>query len=239
MNKLKLLKAGILSMIIGLFSFSSCTHDPVLPEIYTSNEPIFMGDCNSDTVYYLMDVAPIFNANCATSNCHDASTAKEGVDLSSYSQVLKTGGIKPFNANGSKLVEALHDKGNDQMPPLPANRLPAAVISTIEKWINQGAYNYECDEVSITCNSVNQSYASDITPILATSCVSCHSGGSPSGGINLSGYANVKAQVDNGKLMGTIEHKQGFSPMPKGGGKLANCDISKLNGWITDGAPNN
>ena len=235
-------KLQIYVIWVGMFfilTSTSCTHDPVLPEAYTTNDPIFTGDCNPDTIYYETDVAPILNANCATSNCHDATTAKDGIDLSSYTQVLKTGEIVPFDAVGSEMIEVMKDNGKDQMPPLPANNLPQSVIEIMEKWINQGAYNYSCDEVGGVCDSVNMSFSTDINPVLASNCVGCHSGNTPADGIDLSNYSNVKIQVDNGKLMGSIAHETGFLPMPKDVAKLDNCSIAKLNGWITIGAPNN
>jgi len=232
----QVISIAIISLVVFI---SSCVHDPVLPESYKSDTPIFTGDCSPDTLYFSRDIAPIFNANCATSNCHDAATAQDGVDLSTYSQIIKTGKVKPYNASDSEIIEVLTKNGEDQMPPPPATHLPSDVIALLEKWINQGALNLECEDINVVCDSVNMSYTDDILPILNVSCVSCHSAPSPGGGIDLSSYANIKTQVDKGKLMGAIEHKSGFVPMPQGGGKLGNCDISKLNGWITDGASNN
>ena len=39
--------------------------------------------------------------------------------------------------------------------------------------------------------------------------------------------------------MGTINHASGFSRMPKGGGKLTDCEISQLQKWIDNGILNN
>lgn len=98
--------------------------------------------------------------------------------------------------------------------------------------------NLDCTDTA-NCDSVNISYSLNIQPILALNCVGCHSGSSPDGGIALSSYANVKAQVDNGKLIGAVEGKAGYVPMPPGGISLSSCDISQLNLWVSDGAPNN
>ena len=38
--------------------------------------------------------------------------------------------------------------------------------------------------------------------------------------------------------MGAITHATGFIPMPNGGGKLADCEISQLQKWIDNGALN-
>jgi hypothetical protein len=72
--------------------------------------------------------------------------------------------------------------------------------------------------------------------------MACHSNStapSSGGGIKLQDYADVKVNVLNGKLMGSIQHLSGFSSMPKGGGKLSDCNILILNTWITKGILNN
>ena len=82
-------------------------------------------------------------------------------------------------------------------------------------------------------------YTADIKPIIQSACFSCHGNGQSQNGINFDTYAGVKAVVDNGKLIGAITHASGFSPMPKGGAKLSDCNISKIQDWISRGALNN
>ena len=94
-----------------------------------------------------------------------------------------------------------------------------------------------------TCNTdpANIHYASTITGIFSSNgCYGCHSGnGSLGGGKSLDTYAGVKNVVDNERLLGAINHAQGFSPMPKGGTKMSDCDIAKVTAWVNAGAPNN
>lgn len=226
-------------VILGLVLISNCKHDPVLPATYLTNDPIIVSPCDPNLVYYDVQIAPIFNSNCAISGCHDANTKEHGVDLSSYAQVIATGGIKPYKAEDSDIIEVLYDDEDDRMPPLPANHLPSELVSLLEKWINQGALNYSCDNVNESCDTVDMKYINDISPILSVNCVGCHSGSSPKGGIDLSTYSNVKIMADNGKLMGAINHTIGFVAMPQGGAKLNDCKIAKFNNWIQNGALNN
>lgn len=93
--------------------------------------------------------------------------------------------------------------------------------------------------VDPSCVTTNMKFSTDVTPILLANCYSCHSGSVVNGGINLSTYAGVKAVVDNGKLIGAINHSPGFKPMPDGGGKLSACNIAKIQAWVTAGAQNN
>jgi hypothetical protein len=45
--------------------------------------------------------------------------------------------------------------------------------------------------------------------------------------------------AQSGKLLGTINHAAGFSPMPKGGAKLSSCRIATIKKWIDAGMLNN
>jgi mono/diheme cytochrome c family protein len=101
----------------------------------------------------------------------------------------------------------------------------------------QGAKNNSCNETE--CDTINVTYASTIRPILQNSCLGCHSGTAPSGGIPLETHSDVLAVVNNGKLLGSIRHEQGYSTMPKGGAKLNDCYITQIEKWINNGAPNN
>jgi len=46
-------------------------------------------------------------------------------------------------------------------------------------------------------------------------------------------------QISNGKLMGSVNHTNGYIPMPNGGGKLPQCEIDQLQKWIDNQSPNN
>lgn len=93
-----------------------------------------------------------------------------------------------------------------------------------------------------SCNSTGSTYSATVSPLLNARCNSCHStSAAPGSGNNivLDNYNSVKTQVDNGKLLGSINHAPGVSPMPKGGAKLSSCEIAKISNWIGSGAPNN
>lgn len=83
------------------------------------------------------------------------------------------------------------------------------------------------------------SYSQHVVPLLQQYCYSCHLGSSPSGGIEMGTYATDKAIALNGKLYGTISYSSGFSPMPEGEPKLADCQINIIKRWVDDGAANN
>ncbi len=91
------------------------------------------------------------------------------------------------------------------------------------------------------CNTDNVTYSQTISAILITNCYNCHdnSNAANNGGIMVEGYDNLKALVDNGSFLGSIKHQEGYSFMPRDAAQLVACDISKIEKWIADGAPNN
>jgi hypothetical protein len=90
-----------------------------------------------------------------------------------------------------------------------------------------------------TCSTANMSYVTDINPILQQNCYSCHSAAANNGNVTLEGYNHLIPYVNNGHLLGAIKHQSGFSAMPQNSSSLSNCDIAKIEQWITDGAQNN
>lgn len=228
--------------ILLLFSFlaSSCKHDPenvdiIDPVDTTGNNT--GSQCSTDTAYFVQQVLPIFQSSCALSGCHDVATQKEGVILNSFANILSTGEININNPRDSKIYEVLVDDGDDRMPPAPAAALSNAQIAIIEKWISQGAKNNSCIESG--CDTTNVKYSTHIKPLIQNTCQGCHSGVAPGGGFELATYAGVKAVADNGKLYGSISHLATYSPMPKNGNKLSDCQITMVKIWINSGAPEN
>ena len=94
---------------------------------------------------------------------------------------------------------------------------------------------------SAICETENMSYTNDIKPILDASCIGCHGGASPAGGIPLENYDDVAAAAtippgSYGSLEGAVSHASGNSPMPKSADKLPDCTIDKIIAWIDQGA---
>jgi mono/diheme cytochrome c family protein len=85
------------------------------------------------------------------------------------------------------------------------------------------------------CDSVNVTYARTIWPILAANCVSCHNSSSEdNGNIDMNKFEDIARIAVSGQLMGAIEHRTGYSAMPKVGNGLSVCDIAKIRRWIAD-----
>ncbi|MBL0343139.1 MAG: hypothetical protein IPP71_21085 [Bacteroidetes bacterium] len=107
----------------------------------------------------------------------------------------------------------------------------------------QGCY-YDVEEElypasNTNCDTTNVSYNSTIKPIMDASCNSCHSAASAQGGVVLDTYTTLKDYAISGALLGVVRQESGFSPMPKGGNKLNDCSISKIEVWVTNQYPEN
>lgn len=89
------------------------------------------------------------------------------------------------------------------------------------------------------CDTMNVTYQAVIVPIIENRCFECHNNQAVPSGIPLEGYANIKGIIDAGRLIGAIRHLNGFSPMPKDRGSLPECEILKIEKWVSQGAPNN
>lgn len=228
--------------IVILVGLLSCKHEPINPNTNTlpTNKAKVSINCSTDSVYFENDILPIIISNCAMAGCHDANSSKDGVILDNYLNIIATGEIIAGNASKSELFEVITEKKSDKiMPPPPNQPLTAEQINKIEQWINQGALNNKCQPDSSNCDTANVSFANSIMPLIDTYCKGCHSGSAPSAGILLTNYPEIKAQADNGYLLGVIDHRNGFKPMPQGGNKIAQCDIDKISAWINQGTLNN
>jgi len=236
---------GLYGLII-ILSVESCKHTafhPLMPPIDTTSNGNGGGtdtthytqkhSCSPDTVYFVNDILPLITSNCAMSGCHDGSgNSDDARALTSYSGIMSY--VRPGSASSSRLYSVLLSSGENKMPRPPVPPLTASQDSLIMKWINQGAVNNQC----LACDTTNITFSGSVMPIISSNCMGCHSGSSPSGNTLLTNYTTILAQVNNGKLIGTITYATGFNGMPVAA-KLSDCDVSVLTIWVRNGSPNN
>lgn len=93
----------------------------------------------------------------------------------------------------------------------------------------------------VACDTTNLSFTGDIAPIIQQNCAisGCHNTTTRAGGYNYTTYNGFMAPVQNGRLLGAINHLSGYVPMPQNMPKLSDCEILKITHWIEIGAPNN
>jgi cytochrome c5 len=89
-----------------------------------------------------------------------------------------------------------------------------------------------CDTSSVV------SYSRQVAPILSQYCTSCHNAKNPSGSVTLDTYNGTVSAAVSGKLLGCIQHAQGYNAMPLSG-QLDACYIREIQLWILHKEPNN
>ena len=223
----------LLTLAFTIFvAINSCKHEP--PALITTTPAPVNG--GTSEVCFQSDILPLFQSNCAKSGCHDAATHQKGYIFDTYANIINKDVI-PGNATNSKVYKVLFETGNKKMPPPPNTDLTSAQKALIGKWINEGAKNtVNC---GVSCDSAQFKYGANVSMIISTYCLGCHSGATPTGGINLSTYLGVYNVAINGRLVGAVSHAPGYSAMPNGVSKLSDCQIAQIRKWVNAGALNN
>ncbi|RLD54415.1 MAG: hypothetical protein DRI97_11570 [Bacteroidetes bacterium] len=226
-------------IIVALFTLTtlSCTKYEIpgnqAPETDPVSDPVSVSTCNPDTVYFQNTILPLVVSSCATTGCHDQASHKDGVILTDYASIIKTGEVKPGDPNDSEFFETLTDDGDDLMPPPPYDPLSSEQIQMIRTWIVQGAKNNSCID---GCDTTNVTFAAQIWPMMEAYCTGCHSASAPGGGIVIADYTDMVSLAENGSLMGSIRWEAGYAKMPTNQ-MLSECNINVLQKWIDDGFP--
>ena len=124
----KLMLVAVLLLILG-----SCYNDK-----YDKLYPRPATTCDTTTIKYSADIAPIITANCAISGCHNTAgnAVTGGLDYTIFT-VLQGNAL-----NGSVVsdINGLPTRGHNAMP-LNLPKLPACDINKITRWVNEGAPN--------------------------------------------------------------------------------------------------
>lgn len=85
----------------------------------------------------------------------------------------------------------------------------------------------ECDTLQVTYNG-------SVLRIFQKNCLGCHNSLNAAYGIDLKNFDHLAKIINNGSLVGAINHTSGFYPMPKGSAKLSDCDIRIIEIWAAD-----
>lgn len=217
----------------------SCRHDLWAPPTDPGNPTYGTGGCDTDTTYFQNQVLPILISNCTESGCHNAQDHREGVVLESFQSLISTvGHARENDMNRNKMMRAiLASNAHDRMPPAPKEALSQDQIDLLKNWLAQGALNNGCDENAGGCDVANTTFGNFVQPLVKVKCQGCHSGSNPQGGVKLSNYSEIKTAALNGTFYASLTKASGW--MPKGGSKLDDCSMQKIQQWIASGAPQN
>ena len=237
-------------LIISLFPIS-CTNDTSvigdddidMPPDTTIVEPMdtIAGIvCHPDTIYFELEVLPIFVASCGQRDCHSAGRAYAGFKAKDYGTIVETGGVVPYMPEEARIYRHItHSDEEERMPPSSYDRLSERQVQIIEDWINQGANNYRCDSSTIPCETDSISFLEDIASIVKDACYGCHNQHIREGGVELLDYEDIQTAALNGSLYGTVVAEPGYVRMPYGSIPLSACSIEKIRAWVEAGAPDN
>lgn len=82
-------------------------------------------------------------------------------------------------------------------------------------------------------------YTSHVEGIIKTNCFECHSKEVfkvKAARNKIYDYKSLKNMAESGILFGSLNHEEGFIPMPyKKGHKIDECDIQTIKAWIDSG----
>ena len=92
------------------------------------------------------------------------------------------------------------------------------------------------------CDTNFVSFEMDIYPIIISHCTMCHSDPSPSAGLALETYTQIKSSALNGSYSGMINRIEKPEGTPLGmppNYRLELCQIQMIKAWVEQGALNN
>jgi hypothetical protein len=195
----------------------------------------------SDSIYFAQKILPLITSNCAW--CHDGSPHGEEDNLfhlDSYETIRQY--VDPSNPSSSKLYQVLSAGGEDMMPPPPNPPVNATDKDMLLTWITEGAMNNSC--TGGTCDTAGTiTYTAQIVPILQHNCTGCHTPPYNQGGVDLTGYTQVKALAETLRpnapggipvIIGAVRRIAGFKSMPTTYA-LDECSIRTMELWIAQG----
>jgi Planctomycete cytochrome C len=235
-----------LATVIALVA--ACKHHPDVQDVIGNNgnngggnvnppdtiEIINTDPCDPDSVYFTNTILPLINSHCATEDCHDAISHREGVRLYDYTHIMQQ--VTPGSPNNSDLWDSMNENGEDAMPPSDYPQFTAQEMQMIQTWILQGAQNNSC---TADCDPTQGSYANNILPVVNLTCGGCHGNTNPSGNLSLTNYSQISASALDGGLMNSLHGINGVSLMPQNTTGLPDCYIQQFQNWVDAGAPNN
>ncbi len=184
-----------------------------------------------DTISFQNEILPIIVSNCASTSCHNSASRLKGLDLSNYKNIRDE--VKYLDPYRSTLYSIIALDGNGGTMP-PKYRLIKSDQEKIKQWILQGSQNTTNLPKSI-CDSTDLTYQK-ISILINQFCVGCHNQTGPN--FDLSTYTTLKSAVYYRSLLNSINHSGSVSAMPPSY-KLNQCELNKIEKWITLGMPEN
>jgi len=119
---------ALIGTVCTALFFVTCKHEAPL----ANKDGNATDTCGTIISTYSGGVAPLINTYCI--KCHNATTTRAGINLSTYD------GVKTVAGNGKLLGSIKQATGYKPMPP-GTTKLTGCQIRQIEKWVQSGAAN--------------------------------------------------------------------------------------------------
>jgi cytochrome c553 len=216
-------------------------------------------------VSFSRQVAPILAKSCG--GCHVAGR-KGDFQMTSYEGLMRSGMVQRGAGNASRLVEVILT--GDM--PRGGGKISSDDVATLVKWIDAGAA-YDGTDPTISLDILARgggaappaatpamaikaaplrpgdvSFAADVAPIVARSCLGCHGGGATEAGLSM---ASLDALMKGGRTSPAVVPGKGAASllvkklrgagidgqrMPLNKPPLPDAEIAIVEKWIDQGA---
>lgn len=186
--------------------------------------------CDTSIVYFKQQVLPILQTKCIM--CHNPKNQKHGVILNNYENIIATIEVEDDDNSDKNELAKVIIRG--KMPPYSHEKLTVQQKKTLLKWIQQGMPNNSCEEKLEIAKS-NFTFDNTLKPVLENHCIGCHSGSNPANGFDFTNTNIAMEVVKSGKLLKTISHEAGVTPMPFMSDKISDAEIESVKQWIQNG----
>lgn len=135
-NKSIMIRHLVLLFAVGFVFATACTKDEAAPPDNGKNQnnKSAKNICDSIKPSFKNTIQPIFNANCATSGCHDKQSQADGRIYKTFKQIQE-------GVNNEPVLCAIKNKSGCLPMPRGGSPLPDSTIQKIECWQKNGAPN--------------------------------------------------------------------------------------------------
>tara|TARA_B110001454_G_scaffold64823_1_gene62958 strand:- start:2969 stop:3691 length:723 start_codon:yes stop_codon:yes gene_type:complete len=232
-RKRKFLAVMMASCLLLVVSFQNCS-------VVGSANSSKSSKSSSENDILGAQALEILSSKCLT--CHNPDKPEGGIsDITDLNFLLYYRLVIPGQPEISDLIRVIKE---GSMPP--GGGVSTDDLAALNKWILEGLID-DSGNVAIPDGSatLEAKYSSIKTRIINTKCLGCHSGATPSGGVDLTTYANTVANNiaiagnPNGSRLVTSMQRAGNDFMPRNGARIPQADIDIVKAWIQAGALNN
>ncbi len=177
----------------------------------------------------------VLSAKCLT--CHNPEKPEGGIsDISDLGYLLYYRLVIPGQPEISDLIRVIKE---GSMPP--GGGLSTSDLQSLNRWIQDGLID-DGGTIALPGGSsaLEPRYSSIKVRIINTKCLTCHSGNTLSGGVDLTTRASMNAVVaannPNGSRIVNAIERPGNDFMPRNGARLSATEIAAIRQWIQNGA---